>query len=32
MIAFWLILMFFGLTMFIYGVLSLRHDTDTPAE
>lgn len=35
MIAFWLFLMFVGLTMFIYGVLSLRslrRDSDTPAE
>jgi len=32
MMAFWLLLMFVGLTMFIYGVLTLRSNSDTPAE
>lgn len=32
MIAFWLVLMFFGLAMLTYGVLILRSNADTPAE
>jgi hypothetical protein len=35
MIAFWLLLLFVGLTMFIYGVLSLHslhRSSDAPAE
>jgi hypothetical protein len=35
MMAFWLLLMFVGLTMLIYGLLtlhSIRRDSDTPAE
>jgi hypothetical protein len=32
MTAFWLVLMFFGITMLTYGLLRLRRDSDTPAE
>jgi hypothetical protein len=31
MTAFWLVLMFFGITMLTYGLL-LRRDSDTPSE
>jgi hypothetical protein len=32
MIAFWLVLMFFGVSMLTYGVLLLRSNSDSPAE
>ncbi len=32
MITFWLVLMFFGVSMLTYGVLLLRSGSDSPAE
>jgi hypothetical protein len=32
MIAFWLLLMFVGVTMLTYGLLILRSEADNPAE
>ena len=32
MIAFWLVLMFFGIAMLTYGLLLLRGGSNTPAE